>query len=145
MQFEPIGWTRRLTGGESSLDQPERMEIMLEPRFAVGLKGIEDFSHLYIIFHFHQRPAEDVVLTVRPEKRADMPERGVFSTCSPTRPNAIGMTMVTLEAVRENVLMVSGLDTWDGTPVIDIKPVMEIPENHRIPQWLVRLWEEDGE
>lgn len=145
MQFEPIGRIRRLTEVESSRDQPERMELVLEPRYVAGLKGIEEFSHLHVIFHFHQRPPEDVVLTVRPEKRADMPELGVFSTCSPTRPNSIGMTMVRLEAVRGNVLTVSGLDAWDDTPLIDIKPVMEIPENHRIPGWLVRLWEEDGQ
>ncbi len=86
--------------------------------YAPGLKDIDGFSHLIVIFAFHQ--SQKGKLSVKPPLETRL--RGVFSTRSPHRPNPIGLTVVRLLSRRKNVLKVSGLDMLDGTPVLDIKP-----------------------
>lgn len=93
-----------------------RIEIF--PEYADGLRDIEGFSHLYIIYHFHR--AEASRLIVKPFLQ-DV-ERGVFATRSPRRPNPIGLSVVRLERREGNVLYVDGVDILDGTPLLDIKP-----------------------
>jgi tRNA-Thr(GGU) m(6)t(6)A37 methyltransferase TsaA len=88
------------------------------PEFALGLQDLEGFSHIYLIYHFHQSPR--VKLIVKPFLQ-DV-ERGVFSTRSPCRPNAIGLSIVELLGRKENILYLDGLDILDGTPLLDIKP-----------------------
>jgi len=88
------------------------------PEFAEGLADLDGFSHIYIIYHFHQAPAPK--LTVKPFLQ-DV-ERGVFATRSPARPNSIGLSVVELVRREDNVLHLDGLDVLDGTPLLDIKP-----------------------
>lgn len=86
--------------------------------YARGLKDIEGFSHLIILFFFHRsRPKK---LLVKPPFESQ--KRGVFSTRSPHRPNPIGMTVVRLLGRRRNILTVSGADMLEGTPILDLKP-----------------------
>jgi len=88
------------------------------PQFLEGLRDLEGFSHLYLIYHFHQTgPAQ---LSVKPFLQ-DV-ERGVFATRSPRRPNTIGLSIVTLIRREANILYLDGLDILDGTPLLDIKP-----------------------
>jgi len=93
-----------------------RVEVF--PEFAEGLADLDGFSHIYIIYHFHQAPAPK--LKVRPFLQ-DV-ERGVFATRSPARPNPIGISVVELVRREGNVLYLDGLDVLDGTPLLDIKP-----------------------
>lgn len=93
-----------------------RIEIF--PQFAEGLRDLEGFSHLYLIFHFHR--AEPARLIVKPFLQ-DI-ERGVFATRAPCRPNAIGLSIVELIRREDNVLHLDGVDILDGTPLLDIKP-----------------------
>ena len=88
------------------------------PEFAEGLADLDGFSHIYIIYHFHQAPAPK--LKVKPFLQ-DV-ERGVFATRSPARPNSIGLSVVELVRREGNVLYLDGLDVLDGTPLLDIKP-----------------------
>lgn len=95
-----------------------RGEIEIDPAYADGLRDIAGFSHLIIIFGFHQSGRGH--LLVRPPYQTR--RRGVFSTRSPHRPNPIGMTVVRLLGRRGRVLRVTGIDMLEGTPVLDIKP-----------------------
>jgi tRNA-Thr(GGU) m(6)t(6)A37 methyltransferase TsaA len=87
------------------------------PEFAAGLRDLEGFSHIYLIYHFHQ--SSQVKLIVKPFLQ-DV-ERGVFSTRAPCRPNAIGLSCVELESMEDNILHLNNVDIIDGTPLLDIK------------------------
>lgn len=93
-----------------------RAEIF--PEYAQGLRDLDGFSHLYLMYHFHR--ADEMRLIVKPFLQ-DL-ERGVFSTRAPCRPNAIGLSVVALERIEGNVLYLDGVDILDGTPLLDIKP-----------------------
>jgi len=85
---------------------------------------------------------------VHPMGRADIPKTGIFSTCSPARPNPVLATVVRLHARRGNVLEVTGLDAVDGSPLIDIKPY--VPSHYpqadvRVPAWMEELMKEIDE
>lgn len=86
--------------------------------FAEGLSDLDGFSHIYLLYHFHQ--ATQVKLRVRPFLQ-DI-ERGVFSTRTPWRPNALGLSIVELIRRQGNRLYLDGVDILDGTPLLDIKP-----------------------
>ena len=93
-----------------------RAEVSAE--FADGLRDLEGFSHIYLIYHFHR--AGPARLMVKPFLQ-DV-ERGVFATRAPSRPNAIGLSVVELVCREGNVLHLDGVDILDGTPLLDIKP-----------------------
>lgn len=88
------------------------------PEFAEGLEGLEIFSHIFILFHFHL--AREFKLKITPFFHDS--QRGIFTTRAPERPNPIGLSLVRLEAVERNRVYVNDLDILDGTPVLDIKP-----------------------
>lgn len=88
------------------------------PDFTEGLKDLEGFSHIYLIYHFHQSP--QCKLIVKPFLQ-DI-DRGIFSTRAPFRPNPVGLSVVELKKVERNILHVDGIDVLDGTPLLDIKP-----------------------
>lgn len=96
-----------------------RVEVF--PEYAEGLKDLENFSHIYLLYHLHQ--AKSMTLIVRPFLQ-DV-DRGVFSTRAPSRPNHIGLSIVELEKKEGNILYIDGVDILDGTPLIDIKPYSE--------------------
>ena len=93
-----------------------RAEIF--PEFADGLRDLEGFSHIYLIYHLHQ--AAPAKLLVKPFLQ-DV-EHGVFATRAPCRPNPIGLSIVKLERREDNILYLDSLDVLDGTPLLDIKP-----------------------
>ena len=105
--------------------------IVFEPEYRVAeaLRGIEGYSHLWVIWRFHQAERENWSPTVRPPRLGGNERVGVFATRSPFRPNPIGLSVVKLVAVKRDerlgmVLRVSGADMVDGTPVLDIKPYL---------------------
>jgi tRNA-Thr(GGU) m(6)t(6)A37 methyltransferase TsaA len=93
-----------------------RIEVFDE--FSEGLKDIEGFSHIVVLFHLHKVTA----FSLKACPPWDGKEHGVFSTRSPYRPNPIGVSVVCLDRVDGNILHISGVDMADGSPVIDIKP-----------------------
>lgn len=120
-------------------------EIWLSDEYADGLKGIDHFSHVNVLFWMHQSsfdPATDLVR--RPRGRSGMPEIGIFAQRAKHRPNPVGLTTVRLLARNGNRLTVQGLDAIDGTPVIDVKPYFPIfdrKSDATIPGWAGRLME----
>ncbi len=91
------------------------------PEYEEGLQDLEGFSHIILLYHFHQ--VRRVNLKVIPF--LDQQERGVFATRAPVRPNPIGLSIVELVSREKNVLFVKNVDILDGTPLIDIKPYVE--------------------
>jgi tRNA (adenine37-N6)-methyltransferase len=92
--------------------------VHIRESYVEGLKDLEAFSHIYLIYVFHK--AERIRLTVTPFM--DSVERGVFATRSPLRPNHIGLSIVQLIKIENNILTVKGIDMLDQTPLLDIKP-----------------------
>ena len=100
----------------------ERSVIEVFPEYAAGLLDIETCTHLQIVFCFDKAPDGAAPLRQHPQGDRAKPLRGVFALRSPRRPNPIGLTTVELLEVRGCELVVGGLDAWDDTPVLDIKP-----------------------
>jgi tRNA-Thr(GGU) m(6)t(6)A37 methyltransferase TsaA len=118
-------------------------EIHLDDALAPGLRGLEQFSHIIVIFLMHQSTFDpDAHLVRRPQGRTDMPELGIFAQRAKHRPNPIGVTAVELIAVEGHVIRVRGLDAIDGTPVLDIKPyfpAFDRVAHPVVPEWVDRL------
>ena len=112
-------------------------EIVFEPEFRTpdALRGIESFSHLWLIFDFSAAHREGWSATVRPPRLGGNERVGVFASRSPFRPNPIGLSCVKLLRIEKRkdegfVLIVSGADLLDGTPVLDIKPYIPFADCH---------------
>lgn len=118
-------------------------EIELLPEHTERLDGIEDFSHIQVIFYLdrvsrHERRMKKF----HPRDREDLPLVGAFATRSQRRPNPIGLTTVKLLSRKVNTLRVKGLDALDGTPVLDIKPYSPHHNLHpeaTAPDWMKKL------
>ena len=111
-----------------------RGTITVKPEFAEGLKDLEGFSQIILLYHFHRTNG----FALRLIPFLDTESRGVFATRAPRRPNAIGLSVVRLVGVAGNELSVENLDILDGTPLIDIKPYvpeMDVYQAERIG-WL---------
>jgi tRNA-Thr(GGU) m(6)t(6)A37 methyltransferase TsaA len=121
-------------------------EIILDPQLEEALAGVEDYSHLLILFWLSRvQRAGRGMKKIHPKSRQDLPLVGIFATRTQYRPNPIGLTLVKLLGRRKNVLRVRGLDALNGTPVIDIKPITprhEFPKDIRVPKWYDQLWKE---
>jgi len=98
------------------------LELLPPYQVEEALRGIEEFSHLWIVFVFHKSMCERFQLTVRPPRLGGNRRIGVFATRSPFRPNPIGLSVVELKRVEGATLELGGGDFLDGTPVLDIKP-----------------------
>lgn len=135
----PIGFVRCAYTETSQIPKGPGAEHnadgMLEflPEFEPGLKDIEGFSHVYVLWVFHRQ--KDVSLIATPP--TDTQPHGVFATRSPARPNAIGLTVVRLLGRDGPRLHVRGVDMLDGTPIVDIKPYLSsVPANELRRGWL---------
>jgi len=126
------------------LKQPEAgwnnvvSKIIIEKKFTDALDGIEGFSHIHVLYWADRLPRGKRPLKIHPRRREDMPLLGVFATRSAYRPNPISLTVVKLLRRKGRVLSVRGLDAFDSTPIIDIKPY--IPHSDIIcgaetPRW----------
>ena len=131
-------------GPEEFLDPGKPSIIRIDPRWEAGLAGIEEFSHLVVLFYADRADRRRVAgEPMRPEGRADAPEVGFFATRTPKRPNPIGIACPRLIGREGSELHVTGLDAWDGTPVLDIKgyyPRDEQRPDATVPEWLTTLW-----
>ena len=116
---------------------------LVEQIQADAFDGIDTFSHLEIIFYFHQVKAEKIRWgAAYPRGNTDFPKMGIFAQRKKSRPNLIGTTMVELIERKERIIVVKGLDAIEGTPVLDIKPVMRefLPKTAiQQPNWATEL------
>jgi tRNA-Thr(GGU) m(6)t(6)A37 methyltransferase TsaA len=94
--------------------------LVFKKEYAKGLYKVRHFKHLWVIFGFHK--SKLTLLKVHPRRDPSIPVVGVFASCSPTRPNKLGLTLVRLVGIRKNIVTVRGLDAFDGSPVFDLKP-----------------------
>lgn len=101
-----------------------RVEFLPEFASPDFTRGIEAFSHLWLVTGFHKNPPWDGAATVRPPRLGGNERVGVFASRSPLRPNGLGLSLVRLLAVEPGVLRVEGIDCVDGTPVYDVKPYL---------------------
>lgn len=122
---------------QSGLAENLRSAIVFEPQYrnADALRGLEDFSHLWIIWQFSEAVRKEWTPTVRPPRLGGNTRMGVFATRSPFRPNSIGLSCVKiigLEQTPDNgtVIHVAGADLMDGTPILDIKPYIPYCDAH---------------
>ncbi len=140
MRLIPIGYVRtelnegQIKGNRSNVVSD--LEILQE--FSEGLRGIEDYSHLMVLFWMHGTPEEDLKkLLVHPWNETSLAPVGVFAIRRRARPNPIGLVVAELLERRGNILKVKGIDALNGTPIIDIKSYdyADRPEKIRVPKW----------
>ena len=123
---------------EKAGEQDAKIRVFSE--FCVGLRDVEDFSHLIILYWMHLRDSaeERRTLLVFPRRHVVNVEKGVFACRSPSRPNPVGLCIVKLMSAEGCVLIVEGLDALEGSPIIDIKPYIpradSAPDAH-VPDW----------
>ena len=122
---------------QSGLAEAALGRIVFEPEYRVkdALRGIDGYSHLWLIWKFSEAEREEWSPTVRPPRLGGNKKMGVFATRSPYRPNPIGLSSVRLVGVEETenegtVLIVSGADILSGTPIFDIKPYLAFTDSH---------------
>ena len=121
---------------QSGLVEELESTVVFEPEYrnADALRGLEGFSHLWLVWVFDQAIRETWSPTVRPPRLGGNQRMGVFATRSPFRPNAIGLSSVKLQEIRETaegpVLVLRGADLMDGTPILDIKPYSPYADAH---------------
>lgn len=122
---------------QSGLVQELRSTIVFEPEYrnADALRGLEDFSHIWLIWQFSEAVRPDWSPTVRPPRLGGNTRMGVFATRSPFRPNEIGLSCVKLIGIEQTkdagtVIHVAGADLMDGTPILDIKPYIPYSDCH---------------
>ena len=122
---------------QSGLVETLRSTIVFEPEYrnADALRGLEDFSHIWIIWQFSEAVQTQWSPTVRPPRLGGNTRMGVFATRSPFRPNSLGLSCVKLigtEQTTENgtIIHVAGADLMDGTPIFDIKPYIPYSDSH---------------
>jgi tRNA-Thr(GGU) m(6)t(6)A37 methyltransferase TsaA len=118
-------------------------ELLINPDLDGILDGIDEYSHLLVLFWAHLSPPDQRSLTrVHPMGRQDLPLTGIFATQSPVRPNPILATVVKLIERKGHVLKVTELDALDGSPILDIKPYtgnIAVSETIKVPSWIRQL------
>jgi tRNA-Thr(GGU) m(6)t(6)A37 methyltransferase TsaA len=107
----------------SDASRPGTVEIY--PEFMEGLKDLEGFSHIYLIYHLHKVNKSRLVVTPFLDKEP----HGIFATRAPSRPNPIGLSLVKIVGLEGNLIHVDQVDVLDGTPLLDIKPYVPEFEN----------------
>lgn len=122
---------------QSGLVEDLHSTIIFEPKFrnADALRGLEDFSHLWIIWQFSEAVRQDWSPTIRPPRLGGNTRMGVFATRSPFRPNNLGLSSVKILGIEQTtqygaVIHVAGADLMDGTPIFDIKPYIPYSDCH---------------
>lgn len=169
MTLRPVGLvqskikTPMLQAGEGGIELKERIErireyhekvtntlseVVIYPEWEELLQGIEGFSHVLVLYWPHLiEPERRKLKKVHPMGRKDLPQQGIFATCSPARPNPILVSAVPLVERIGNVLKVKGLDAVDGSPVLDIKPYVQSywgAERTTVPAWMKQIHRDLG-
>lgn len=142
IDVKPIGFVKTKAVGKEVRDKSLVSQIVFREELTEALEGIEGFSHIFVLFWLHKiGKKERKMMKVHPQGRKDMPLLGAFATRTPHRPNPIGLTRVKLLGVEGNVVTVQGLDAFDGTPVLDIKPFdyWDTTEEATVADWWLKL------
>jgi tRNA-Thr(GGU) m(6)t(6)A37 methyltransferase TsaA len=143
IEITPIGYVHRRSIGENVRDRSLISEIVLNADLIEALEGIDAWSHIYIIYWLDRVEQSEKPVLRFPSNSSDKRGVGVLATRAPIHPNPIGLTLVELINREGNVLRVQGLDAYDGTPVLDIKPYPDweagrliVVTDFKVPEWL---------
>jgi tRNA-Thr(GGU) m(6)t(6)A37 methyltransferase TsaA len=154
--LNPIGVIHTDSSDTQIKEEHEDVEAVVEifPEFEEALEGLDGYSHLLIISYLHKlRPDQIGFLKVKPRRLTkrgftleELPTVGVFALDSPTRPNPVGLTLVRLHNRDKRKLRVTGIDLFDGTPVVDIKAYQPDydAKNYSMPEWYLKLMNKNG-
>ncbi len=137
MEMRPIAHIRTPFPTKFGIPRQSGILDMLESRIVFekayrnqdSLRGLSDFSHIWLLWVFSESVREDWSPTVRPPRLGGNTRMGVFATRSPFRPNPIGLSCVKLVRIEGNELVVAGADLMDGTPILDIKPYLPFADS----------------
>jgi len=142
ISLTPIGFVKTSTLPNQVKKRHHTSKIILRPDLTPALNGLDEFSHIFVIYWLHDVTAQQQqTLKVHPRGRRELPLLGVFATRTPLRPNPIGLTITEIIGIERNVITVRGLDAYDGTPVLDLKPVdhWDTDLELRVPEWWAQL------
>ncbi len=154
--LKPIGFIKTNSTDDEVRQSLEGVEATVEilPEFAEALEGLQGYSHILVLSYLNKlRPEQIGPLKVKPRgllkrgfKLEELPTVGVFSIDSPTRPNPIALSLVRLLRMEGTRLFVAGLDMFNGTPVVDIKPYRSdrSAEDFKLPEWYTKLYAKVG-
>ncbi len=154
--LKPIGVVHTNASDNQIKEENREIEAIVEifAEFEEALEGLDGYSHLFILSYLHRLRADQIgPLKVKPKratrrgfKLEELPTLGVFALDSPTRPNPIGLTLVRLLKRHGKKLFVAGIDLFDGTPVIDIKPCHPDYQANKytMPEWYFKLMDKKG-
>jgi len=118
-----IGTVRNdIEGSEHPDWSAQESDLVIDPRWTEALEGLEHLDRLVVLWWFHKREGEEVPFKVHPKKDPERPLTGLFATRAPIRPNLIAMTSVEVLDRHANVVRVRGLDAFNGSPILDLKP-----------------------
>lgn len=144
IELTPVAYVKNSRSEIKDDHWTEQSQIILADHIpAESLVGVEQYSHVHVLFYFHKaNPARQVTGLRHPRNNRDWPQVGIFARRGKNRPNHLGLATVRVVSVEDRTLTVEGLDAIDGTPVVDIKPVMtgfqpkgEISE----PDWSIEI------
>lgn len=134
MDLLEIGTVRHDLDDDQVRDMAGSIDGIIEiyPDFTDGILSLERYPYIFVLAVMHKHLDEKYPLRIKPRlllrkgyKLEDLPEIGVFASDSPSRPNPIGLSLLRVRSIEENSIHVSGLDMFNGTPVVDIKPYMK--------------------
>ncbi len=141
IEMQPIGFVRRSAHDEDEKDRTLTTKIVIDEALSPALEGIEEWSHIYVIFWMDRVAQGDDPVLLHPHQGV-----GIFATRAPIHPNPIGLSLVELEKRQGHELWVRGLDAYDGTPVLDLKPYPDWSQGQFIvvtdfiaPAWLTDI------
>ena len=136
IRLNPIGTVKH---------QGKQIFLEILPRYAPALDGLAGFSHVWVLYWFHEndKPEERATLKVHPRRDPANPLTGVFATRAPVRPNLIGLSPCRILKIADNLVEVADLDAKDGSPIVDLKPY--IPKGDSLPDaatpdWVKRIY-----
>ncbi len=117
------------------------VRIEIEPTYRAAFLGLDGFSHITVLYWFHENdtPEKRQTMQVHPRKDKHNPLTGVFATHSPLRPNLIGLTICKIISIKDTVIFIEDIDASDGSPVIDIKcfiPSSKLGSDIKLPDWV---------
>lgn len=141
ISIRPIGYVKTEAKGKEVRDKNRTSKIIIFSDYIDALEGIDGFSHIIVLFWLDRISTKQKILKVHPRGKIDLPLLGVFATRSMFRPNPIGLTVVELIKRENDTLLVRGLDAFNFTPVLDLKPFdfWDRDKKLTVPNWWMDL------
>jgi tRNA (adenine37-N6)-methyltransferase len=122
-------------------NEKDGARIEIDPAYRDAFLGLDGFSHIAVLYWFHENdtPERRKTMQVHPRRDIQIPLTGVFATHSPLRPNLIGLTICKILSIKDTTIFIEDIDARDGSPVIDIKcfiPCSELGSDIKLPDWV---------